>query len=164
MRINDSSILYFSSFAGKNSFIYSLSVKNILKSDIVDCKYYYIFSDFQFSHDYLTKNISFIFDMLFNNNRVISNCLLYEKSNLNDNKNIFLSCYFDLEDEICESNNLSYYDLKIENVEDNIEIKDFSQKMVFKGFNNKETITIISGNIKDKYIENNKLIFILENN
>ena len=157
IRISSSLILYFSFFAGKNSLEYSLILGNLLKSGISGCKYYFTFSNV-FILDFNYKSILFSFDLLFNKKRVRSNCKLY---NTIEQNNSLISCYVDLGNK-CENNNYLIYDLEIgENI--NISMDDF-YNIQFEDLSNKKTNTILAGNIKDKYIENNKFIFIIENN
>ena len=68
-----------------------------------------------------------------------------------------------MDSNICE---LSYYDYDIK-IGENVEVDELnieSRKIKLEGFNNKETITILAGNIEEKYIEDNKFIFIIKNN
>jgi hypothetical protein len=160
------STIYFSSFAGQNTFFYTVSIENLLKSKITeDCKYYFKFSNEPFILDFFTKDISFTFNMIFNGESVKAKCLLYQDKNINnnDNKNILSSCYFDLSEDLCKSEDLLSYDLEIgENID--ISMDDNSYNIDFDGLENQTIFTVLAGNIQNKYIENNKLIFILENN
>ena len=99
-------------------------------------------------------------------NEVKANCSLYEDKNQNDDiKKVLMSCYIELSEEICKSDDLSYYDLIIDtNVDGKRTVSDISQDIILKGFDGQRTITILPGKIEEKYNENNKFIFILKNN
>ena len=159
IRISSSLILYFSSFAGKNSIEYSLLVGNLIKpliSEIKECKYYFRFSN-EFILDFFDKEILFSFYLLFNKKSVRSNCKLYK----NKQQKVSILCSFDLGNE-CENKDLFKYDLEIgENM--NITMEDLFYNIKLEGLNNLKTKTLVAGNIKDKYIENDNFTFILEN-
>ena len=170
IEINDTSILYFSSFSGQNSLIYKITVGNILKSDInkENCRYNFKFSDSTYALDYFSKNILFYYDMKFNDKDVVAKCILSEIEEIdikNEVKNVSLSCYFDLDEETCKDDNLSYYDLYIgDDVESKIVVEDSLQNIIFDGFSNKQTVTVLAGQFTEKYNENNKFVFVLQNN
>ena len=167
IRISDKVILYFSSFSGKNTLEYIITLENLLKSEVKNCKYYFKFSNEPFALDFFTNEIPFSFDLFFNGENVKADCILSEdKNNINiiDVKNILLICNFDLKEDICKSKDLNSYDLEIkEDVEINWD-DELLYNIKLDGLNNKKTITIVAGNTKDKYIEDDKYIFILENN
>ena len=166
IEINDTTILYLSSFEGQNTIKYNISVGTLKKLEIEnkECKYYFGFSHEPFTFKFFTDNISFDIDIYFNGNKEKkekARCILFKT----ENNDIELECYYTVDSNICE---LSYYDYDIkigENVDvDELYIEDCSRKIKLEGFNNKETITILAGNIEEKYIEDNKFIFIIKNN
>jgi len=148
IQIDENSILYFSSFAGKSTFPIKISVGTLLKKNIQNNKYYYFsFSDIEV--DNTNKiTVSFSFKMFFNENEVDAICKCV---------NTQLSCYFNLEENI-ESNEILNYDLRIGNIEvDNSDL-------FLDGFSNQETFTVLFGNIDEKKIVEDKFIFIIKNN
>ena len=168
IEINDTTILYLSSFEGQNTIKYNISVgtlsKLVNKSEDEECKYYFGFSHEPFIFKFFPGNISFDIDIYFNGNKEKkekARCILFKTEN-NDTE---LTCYYVVDSNICE---LSYYDYDIkigENVDvEELYIEDCSRKIKLEGFNNKETITILAGNIEDKFIEDRKFIFIIKNN
>ena len=154
IQLNDSIILYFSSFSGKSAKEYTISVGNLLKSNInkETCKYY-----FEFSEIITNISVSFSFDILFNNNTINkAHCSL-------DNNSMKSSCYFILNESYCISENLKSYDLKIGEKVD-IEVDDYLYNINIKGLENLKTVTIIAGNIFEKDIKDKKAFFSIKNN
>ena len=155
----DENPLYFSSFSNQNTIEYTISVNNIIKPiDKKGCEYIFYLSN-ELNPEDLVEDIKFNFNIFLKEIQHSTNCILTEKTNEDSfNSKYDLSCYISLEEDLCNSDNILDYDLKIDN---NIKINT-NQKVKFEGFINKETVTIFVQNIRDKkVIEGNKYIFEL---
>ena len=159
----ENKIIYFS-FANKNSISHVLSLENIIKGNKSDCNYYFNFSNQPYTFEYLTDDVFFDFNMIFNKSEVRAYCNLYKdinQGNKNEINKYLISCYFNLE--YCDDNNLLNYDLEIGETTD-LNIEYSYQNIDIKGLENQKTKTILAQNIKNKSIEDNNFIISIEPN
>ena len=169
LRIDDYMIVYFDNFKGQNTIVYEIKVGNLLKSkiDTKECLYHFNFGNEPFILPNFKEDIIFKYNMSFNNSQVTASCKLSELSNyfgLNEieTKTVYLNCYFPLDKEICQRNDLPNYDLYIgEGINNKKIVVNSTQEMNLVGFDKKETLTLLGNNIIDKYQENNKIYFIM---
>ena len=137
IQLSETEIIYFSSFIGKNSFVYKISV-GILKKGVIDiekCEYNFEFENKEpFEFDYFNKDIIFNLNINIGQFEVKSICRFYEVNQINDIKKVRMYCSFDMNEEICKSNELNYYDLKIgDDVDGQITSDDeISQNLISK--------------------------------
>ena len=166
LRIDEYKMIYFNNFKGQNTIVYEIKVGNLIKGEIdnKNCLYNFKFDNQPFNLLNFKENITFKYNISFNNSQVTANCILYEKKNINevDEKTVDLLCYFKLDSDICKRDDLSKYDLYIgENINDKKQVINSSQEMNLVGFDNKETLTLLGKNIIKKYQENNKINFVM---
>ena len=98
--------------------------------------------------------------------KVKSNCHFYEVNTINDLKKYKMLCNFNMDEIICKSGELYYYDLTIGEDVDGPRTSDdgTSQSLILEGFNNQNTITVLAGNIAEKKVEGSLFIFTIKNN
>ena len=164
IRIDENNIVYFYKFKEQTTIVYEIKVGNLLKSGIDndESKYYFKFDNEPFSLPNFKNNILFIFNMSYNNSQVTANCELI-KLNKIENSTVDLNCYFPLNEDLKQRDDLLNYDLSIgQDINKNKKIINSSQELNLIGFDNKETLTLLGKNIKNKYEENNKINFIID--
>ena len=166
IQVNESA-LYFSSFSNQSTINYTISVYNIINDTIDNCKCYFNLAN-KVEPQYLIEDIKFSFNISLKNIQYISKCILFNNININngneDNSTI-ISCFFDLKPDICNSDDILIYNLKIgENFDKTIQLMNNYQNVVFKGFINKETVNIYILNITEKIKKDDIFIFKLKYN
>ena len=164
VRIDENNIVYFYSFEKKTTIVYEIKVGNLIKPSTIDTeesKYHFRFNNEPFSLPNFKEDILFKFNMSYNNSPVIANCEL-TKINAIQNSTVDLNCYFELTEEMKQRDDLLNYDLYIgEDINKNKIVVNSNQELNLIGFDNKETLTLLGKNIKNKYEENNKIYFVV---
>ena len=163
-------LIYFYNFSEQNNIVNEIKVGNLFKSKIDNdqCKYYFNFDIKSLNLQNIEEDILFNFNMSFNNEQVTANCILLTKGKnyfdqiLFENQNVDLECYFLLNENLCKRTDLIEYDLYIgSNINNKMQFINNPGKINLVGFDDKETITIEGKNIINKYLENNKINFII---
>ena len=167
LRIDDYKIIYFANFKGQNTIVYEIKVGNLLKNEPnkTSCLYNFKFDHEPFNLSNFQNDIIFQFNMSYNDSQVTAECKLSEKNKENEieYKSVDLNCYFDLNETLCQRDDLLNYDLYIgEDINNSKKIINSSQEINLVGFDYKETLTLLGNNIKDKYEDNGKVYFIID--
>ena len=165
IQIDDNTTLYFSHFARQDTYKYLIEVGNLIK-DIINCtesKYYFKFNKTEFKCDNFDEDLYFNLNISYNNSNFIATCKIYSIDN-NANENLELTCYFDLNEDLCQNEEISYYEIKINKGNDGIKFSTNYEDIHLVGFDDKETKTILVENIFEKYYQNYELFFKINYN
>ena len=165
IRIDEYNVVYFYKFKQQTTIVYEIKVENLIKSKIDKdkSKFYFRFDNGPFSLPNFKNNLLFEFNMSYNNSQVTANCELNKINNAIENSTVDLNCYFALNEDLRQRDDLLNYDLSIgQDINKNKKVINSSQEINLVGFDNKETLTLLGKNIKDKYEENDKINFVID--
>ena len=165
LRIDGGDVVYFYKFKQQTTIVYEIKVGNLLKSGIDKdkLKFYFKFDNGPYSLPNFKNNLLFEFNMSYNNSQVTADCELNKINNAIENSTVDLNCYFSLNEDLIQRDDLLNYDLYIgQDINKNKKVINSSQEINLIGFDNKETLTLLGKNIKNKYEEKNKINFIID--